>query len=475
MIDAQSCHAAVDAKDARFDGAFFIGVTSTRVYCRCVCPARVPKPANRRFFASAAAAEGAGFRPCLLCRPERAPGYAPIDAGARLAAQALARIEAGALEDAGLEVLAAELGVTDRHLRRVMLSVFGASPIALAQTHRLLTAKRLLRETRLPITEIALASGFRSVRRFNALFQERYRMAPSRVRAGRGEEPGAALTLDLASRGQFCAQAQAANAAARAIAGVELWDAAAATGARTLQIGPHVGWIRLQLHCKGARVDIAESLAPAIRPLLAGVRGALDMDTDVAAIDALLAQAGLAGDVAADAGLRLFGEIDPFETAVRTVLGQQVTRVQANALATKLSAQFGAPIVTPIDGLTRLFPTAQALAEAGATRIVQLGMPKRRAETVAALAAATAEGRLNLKRGAVAAGRAGLAEIPGIGPWTIEYVALRGLGDPDAFPAGDALLDKFIDRPDTEQWRPFRAYAAIRLWRRAARTESKSQ
>jgi AraC family transcriptional regulator of adaptative response / DNA-3-methyladenine glycosylase II len=149
--------------------------------------------------------------------------------------------------------------------------------------------------------------------------------------------------------------------------------------------------------------------------------------------------------------------------------------VQANALATKLSAQFGAPIVTPIDGLTRLFPTAQALAEAGATRIVQLGMPKRRAETVAALAAATAEGRLNLKRGAVAAGRAGLAEIPGIGPWTIEYVALRGLGDPDAFPAGDALLDKFIDRPDTEQWRPFRAYAAIRLWRRAARTESKSQ
>jgi AraC family transcriptional regulator, regulatory protein of adaptative response / DNA-3-methyladenine glycosylase II len=187
-IDDETAHAAVEARDRRFDGLFFTGVTSTGIYCRCVCPARLPKRQNRQFYPTAAAAERKGFRPCLLCRPERAPGQAPIDAAERLAHDALKRIEAGALEESGLEDLAAELGVTGRHLRRVMMETFGAAPIDLAQTHRLLTAKRLLADTDLSMAEVAFASGFKSVRRFNALFVERYRLTPSRVRR-RPERP----------------------------------------------------------------------------------------------------------------------------------------------------------------------------------------------------------------------------------------------------------------------------------------------
>ncbi|HVZ49140.1 MAG TPA: Ada metal-binding domain-containing protein, partial [Gemmatimonadaceae bacterium] len=210
MFDDATCHAAATARDRRYDGLFFIGVTSTGIYCRCVCPARTPRPANRRFFPSAAAAECAGFRPCLLCRPELAPGAAPIDAAERLAHAAVRRIEAGALESLGIEELAAELGVTGRHLRRVMLRVFGASPVDIAQTHRLLTAKRLLRDTDVGMTRIAYAAGFRSVRRFNALFRERYGMPPTRVRGTRvRRDPG--LTFTLAPRGDFDGRAPFAH------------------------------------------------------------------------------------------------------------------------------------------------------------------------------------------------------------------------------------------------------------------------
>ncbi len=464
-------HAAVEARDPRFDGVFYTGVTSTGIYCRCVCPARMPKRANRRYFPSAAAAEKAGFRPCLVCRPEKAPGAAPIDQKQRLAAQALARIEAGALEEQGLDDLARDLGVTGRHLRRATADVFGASPIDLAQTHRLLTAKRLLTETRLPVTEIAFASGFQSVRRFNALFLERYGFPPSRLRLKRTEAKEPTLTLDLVARGSFDPADNFAFLASRAMAGVEIATADCYT--RTLKIGAHAGWIAIRPGARGIALTLSHDLSPALRPLVAAVRGAFDLDCDVAAIDAALG-ADAALNIAREAGVRIPGGLDPFEMAVRAVLGQQVTVGAGRKLAQKLVDGYGAPIVTGVDGLDRLFPTPAQIAAADPADIAKLGMPLSRAQTVQRVGAAVAEGRVQLARGAVAAGRAGLLSIQGIGPWTVEYVALRGLGDPDAFPAGDSAIRGALGlkarvEEHAEQWRPWRAYAAVRLWRRHAR------
>ncbi len=470
MLDDQALHAAMEAKDTRFDGAFYTGVTSTGIYCRCVCPARTPKRANRRFFPSAAAAEKAGFRPCLVCRPEKAPGAAPIDQKQRLAAQALARIEAGALEEQGLDDLARDLGVTGRHLRRVTSDVFGAAPIDLAQTHRLLTAKRLLTETTLPVTEIAFASGFRSVRRFNALFLSRYGFPPSRLRLRRTEARTPAFTLDLVARGAFDVVPILEFLRSRALPGVERADQ---NCARTLKIGAHAGWIAIAPSARGVKLTVSEGLAPALRPLVAAVRGAFDLDADLAAIDAALAH-DPALAVGADPAVRIPGGIDPFEMAIRAVLGQQITVVAARKLTGRLVEALGLEIEGGSSDLYRLFPDASRIVEAGADRIAAFGMPRARADTLCRLASAVAEGRLLLARGAIAAGRAGLAEIAGIGPWTIEYVALRGLGDPDAFPAGDSAIHSALAMATgvekrAETWRPWRAYAAVRLWRAHAR------
>lgn len=468
-IEDAICHAAVDARDGRFDGLFFTGVTSTGVYCRCVCPARTPKRANRRFFASAAAAERAGFRPCLICRPELAPGSAPIDAAERLAHDAMKRIEAGALDGQSLPQLASDLGVTDRHLRRVVLETFGASPIDVAQTHRLLTAKRLLRETRLSMAEIAFASGFQSLRRFNALFREGYGMPPSRIRAhGRAGSRG--LTFTLAPRGAFDGGAYLAHAEARRVRGLEI-----APLTRTLAIGQHQGVVRLDLGGPIPVISISDDLMPAFRAVVAAVRGALDLDADVDAINAFFARdAHLARDVAVNGRVRLPGSLDPVETAVRAILGQQVSVKAATTLTARLVEAIGAPFDSGVPGLDRLFPSPARIAEAGAERIAKLGMPRRRAETLVRFATAIADGDARLARGAIAAGRQAMASMAGIGPWTIEYVALRGLGDPDAFPLGDAgLRVAFGDdlARSSEAWRPWRAYAAAHLWRRQTRKQ----
>ncbi|MGE3142608.1 MAG: Ada metal-binding domain-containing protein [Hyphomonadaceae bacterium] len=465
LIDPALAHAALEAKDRRFDGLFFIGVTSTGIYCRCVCSARTPKRENRTFHLSAAAAEKAGFRPCLLCRPERAPGLAPIDAAQRLAAQALARIEAGALEEQGLEEIAADLGVTGRHLRRVMGETFGASPIEIAQTCRLLTAKRLLRETDLPITEIAFASGFRSVRRFNAIVQERYGLTPQRLRGRRAAAKSDVLTLTFAARGAYRSAPIFEFLARRALPGLE--NASSRRYARTLSIGGAVGWIDAAPAAHGLSLTISDGLAPALRPLTAAVRGAFDLDVDSGTIDAHLS--GLGGEK----GVRIAGGLDGFEIAARAILGQQVSLRAARGLAARLVQKFGAPIEGAPAPLTTLFPTSARIAEAGAQAIAALGMPARRAETLHRVARAHAEGALKLERGAIAAGRAGLAEIPGVGPWTIEYIAMRALGDPDAYPAADAVLRAQPEAQEAERWRPWRAYGAVRLWRRAAQQGKK--
>jgi AraC family transcriptional regulator, regulatory protein of adaptative response / DNA-3-methyladenine glycosylase II len=467
------CHAAVEARDARYDGLFFTGVTSTDIYCRCVCPARTPNRSNRRFFPSAAAAERAGFRPCLICRPELAPGAAPIDAAERLAHDAAQRIQAGALDERSLAQLATDLGVTDRHLRRVMLKTFGAAPVEIAQTHRLLTAKRLIRETQLGMTAIAFASGFKSLRRFNALFVERYGMGPSRVR-GRARPKDGALSFTLAPRGAFDGKAFLAHAQSRRVQALEI-----APYTRTWAIGGHVGVLSLNVAGAAPIVSISDGLLPVFRQVIAAVRGALDLDANVEAINSFFERdVHLATDVASDPAVRLPGALDPVETAVRAIIGQQVTVKAATTITARLVETIGEPVDTDFEGLNRVFPSAARIADAGADRIGKLGMPSRRADTLVRLATAVADGKVKLARGALSAGRNGLTTIAGIGPWTVEYVALRGLGDPDAFPLGDAGLRQAFSgdlKRASDKWRPWRGYATARLWRRRAQDESSGE
>jgi AraC family transcriptional regulator of adaptative response / DNA-3-methyladenine glycosylase II len=469
-LDAETCHGACVAKDRRFDGRFYVGVTSTGIYCRCICPARTPKRENRTFWPSAAAAEAAGFRPCLICRPERAPGLAPIDAPARLAAAAYARIEAGALEEQGLENLADELGVTSRHLRRVMNAQFGASPIDIAQTGRLLAARRLLNETALTVTEIAFASGFRSLRRFNATMKDRYGAPPTKMRGRKQLARGESFTVSLSPRGDYNIGPTLEFLNKRALPGVE--SASSKHYARVLKWGGVLGWIDVRMGAKGLMLTLSENLAPHLRPLVANVRGAFDLDAEMLAVDAhLAADAELARDVKREPGVRVPGALDAFETVVRAVLGQQVTVAGARTLTDRLVNKFGAPFANAPDGLARAFPDAVALANAGAAAIAKIGVPLKRAETLHALGRASADGKLSLARGAIAAGREALKEIPGIGPWTIEYAALRALGDPDAYPASDIALINALGRKgeSLEHLKPWRGYAAIRLWRRGAK------
>lgn len=469
-LDAETCHGACIAKDRRFDGRFYVGVTSTGIYCRCICPARTPKRENRTFWPSAAAAEAAGFRPCLICRPERAPGLAPIDAPARLAAAAYARIEAGALEEHGLEALADGLGVTSRHLRRVMRAQFGASPIEIAQTGRLLAARRLLNETGLSVTEIAFASGFRSLRRFNATMKDRYGAPPTKMRGRKQLPRGESFTVSLSPRGDYAIAPMLEFLGKRALPGVEIGDAK--HYARVLKWGGAVGWIDVRLGPKGLMLTLSENLAPHLRPLVANVRGAFDLDAEMIAVDAHLStDAELARDAKREPGVRVPGALDGFETAIRAVLGQQVTVAGARTLTSRLVTQFGAALDNAPEGLSRAFPDAASLADAGAAAIAKIGVPMKRAETLYAVAKASADGKLPLARGAIASGREALKKIPGIGPWTIEYVALRALGDPDAYPATDiALINALGRKGETlEHLKPWRGYAAIRLWRRGAK------
>jgi AraC family transcriptional regulator of adaptative response / DNA-3-methyladenine glycosylase II len=467
-------HAAIEARDPRFDGRFFVGVTSTGIYCRTICSARTPKRENRRFFASAAAAESGGFRPCLLCRPELAPGLSPLEAPARLAAQALQRIEAGALEEQGLEALAHDLGVSGRHLRRAMVEAFGANPIQLAQTCRLLTAKRLLADTNLPIVEIAFASGFQSLRRFNDALKRHYGLTPSQIRRGRAPRQDQGVTLRLAARGAFHVGPSFEFLARRALPGVE--TGGDTTYARTLRWGETKGWIAIEAAADGLRVRIADSLTPVLRPLIAHLRFMFDLDADMESVDAHLARdARFAGVVAVEPGVRVIGALDGFELAVRAVLGQQVTVAGARTLTLRLVDRFGEELADAPHELTKLFPSAAALVEAGPDAIAAIGLPRKRAETLHALAQASASGALKLVPGAIAAGRAGLAKISGIGPWTIEYVALRALGDPDAFPVGDAALKAVLGGTDKlEALSPWRAYATLRAWRMGASQKQRS-
>lgn len=477
-LDPDVCYRAVSARDPRFDGVFFVAVRSTRIYCRPICPVRTPQHSSCSFFATAAAAERAGYRPCLRCRPELAPGHSPADAVGRLARAAAARIEAAAADDAlRLDDLAEELGVSDRQLRRAVRHEFGVSPVGLAQTHRLLLAKKLLTETWLSMIDVAFASGFGSVRRFNHLFRTRYRLNPARFRSAGGEAAAGddRLRLRLAYRPPLAWGELLAFLGARATAGVE--TVSGDTYARTVAIGRHRGWVVIRSDAKpdGLAVELPAALAPALPQLLARLRGLFDLDARPDVIDAHLSDdARLAPLVAACPGLRVPGCFDGFELLARAILGQQISVRAATTLAGRLAAAFGDPVEAPVEGLCRLFPTAGRLAAVEVGELTAIGLTAARAGFLRAAAEAVRESRVRIGPAADPEAFAKqLCELPGVGDWTAQYVALRAARWPDAFPHGDLALRKALGNDLTprgmlaaaEGWRPWRAYAAMHLWR----------
>ena len=473
LLDQDQCYRALRTHDARFDGRFFVGVATTGIYCRPVCTARTPLRRNCRFFPSAAAAESSGFRPCLRCRPELAPGYAVVDANRRLAQAAANLIEDGRLTDARLPDLATALGVTDRHLRRVFQEEFGVAPVEYAQTQRLLLAKRLLTDTAMPVLDVAMASGFASLRRFNHLFQARYRLTPGELRRRHAAPaPGTMLTFELAFRPPYAWDAMLAFLAKRAVPGVEAVEGRKYR--RTLHVlhrgRRHAGWMEATPSPRRAalRITLAASLAGALPAVLARAKHLFDLACHPDEIAAAL------GPLAASApGLRLPGAMDGFEVAVRAILGQQVTVRAATTIAARFATALGEPFETPHATLTRLFPEASRVAACEPAEIAALGIISARARAIVALAREVAEGRLRLEPSApIDATVAALEALPGVGPWTAQYIAMRALAWPDAFPHPDvAVLKAMAQRSgaqalrDAEAWRPWRAYAVLHLWK----------
>ena len=478
-LDAHTCYRALRARDARFDGRFFVAVSSTRIYCRPVCTVKPPRRENCRFYPSAAAAESGGYRPCLRCRPELAPGNASVDATTRLAQAAASLIEDRALDEEGLDAVAARLGISDRHLRRAFGAEFGVSPVEFAQTQRLLLAKRLLTDTSLPVTEVAFASGFGSLRRFNALFKQRYRLQPGQLRRhmkGGGAVPGDALQFELSFRPPYDWPAVSAFLGARAIAGVEaVEDGRYRRTARILQEGKaHAGWIEVSPSPKkpALRVTIAASLAKALPPVLSRVKALMDLACNPAEV--ALALGALGKDCP---GLRVPGAFDGFEVAVRAILGQQVTVAAARTVAGRFAEAFGEPVATPFASLHKVFPDARRIAEIPYGRIARLGMPGARARSVIALARAVADGVLELMPNAdIEATLDKLRALPGVGEWTAQYIAMRALAWPDAFPHTDLGVMRTLGEKNPrrilelgEAWRPWRAYAVMHLWNSTAK------
>ncbi|WP_420821248.1 DNA-3-methyladenine glycosylase 2 family protein [Ramlibacter rhizophilus] len=483
-LDPAACYAALCSRDARFDGRFFVGVTSTGIYCRPVCRVRRPRSENCRFFRHAAQAEREGFRPCLRCRPELAPAsiaWSAQDAGALLAREAARRLDAPEALPEGpvMPALAARLGVTDRHLRRVFEAHWGVSPLQYLQTRRLLTAKQLLADTRLPVTQVAALSGFASLRRFNAAFMEHYRLSPTGLRREGTEAAGAdaSCTVRLGLRPPYDAQALLAFFAARGLPGVERIDTDRAEWSRSLALScggqVHAGWftLRFEPQAAQARLEVSGGLQPALPAVIRRVREALDLDADPEAIHAVLG-----ADFPDGAGLRVPGGACGFELAVRAVLGQQVTVAAARTFAQRLVARFGEPLATPLPGIDRLFPRADVLAAASGDDLGALGIVRQRQAALRALAQAVAQERIALHGGAPLADTvAQLAGLPGIGPWTAQYIAMRALRWPDAFPAGDVALHHALGLREQRQpqraaearaeaWRPWRSYALVRAW-----------
>ncbi len=479
-LDRHALDRARVSRDPRFDGRFFIAVTSTGIYCRPVCPVPSPKRANVRYYATAAAAAEAGFRPCLRCRPEAAPGTPAWLGTSALVKRALRLIQDGGLDEESVGELAARLGIGPRHLHRLFVQHVGASPITVAQTRRLHFAKQLLDETALPITEIALAAGFGSVRRFNDTFRKTYGRAPRALRRARarGLPAGAAdvVTLRLAYRPPYDWPQVRDFLAARAVPGVERVDARGYARAIATDAGHALVCVRALDGERALELRVRGAAPGALFEIASAARRAFDLAADPARIAlALAVDPLLAPLVRRRPGLRIPGAWDPFECAVRAVLGQQVSVQAARTLAARLVARFGRRLADAEDGITHLFPAPDALAAAS---LDGLGLTRARADALRSLAGAASEGALDF--GApVEEVVAALEALPGLGSWTAQYVALRALGEPDAFPAADLVLRRMAGasgealttralQTRAEAWRPWRGYAVLHLWQSAA-------
>ncbi len=465
------------SRDPRFDGKFFIAVASTGIYCRPICPASPsPKRGNVRYFVSAAAAAEAGFRPCLRCRPEAAPGTPAWLGTSAVVRRALRLIHEGALDEASVGEFAARVGIGARHLGRLFLQHVGASPLAVAQTRRLHFAKRLLDESDLPMTEIALAAGFGSLRRFNDAFRKAYARPPRELRRARREPParaaGEEVSLTLSYRPPYDWDHLRSFLALRATPGVERVEQHGYARLIRTDAGPAAIQVQPLPDRDALRLRVLGAPAAALFQIATAARRVFDLSAD----PALLA-AGLGSDpllrplVRRRPGIRIPGTWDAFECAVRAVLGQQITVAAARTLAGRLVERAGEPVAAAISGLDHLFPTPQALATAN---LDGLGLTGARITALKALALAVAAGRVAFDRPAEEV-VARLQELPGFGAWTAQYIALRALGEPDAFPGADLvvrrmaaaggapLTAKELDRR-AEAWRPWRGYAVMHLW-----------
>ncbi|HEY9388365.1 MAG TPA: AlkA N-terminal domain-containing protein [Mycobacteriales bacterium] len=491
--DFELCYRAVTSRDPRFDGRFFTAVTSTGIYCRPSCPAQTPRRENVRFYRIAGAAQAAGFRACKRCAPAAGPGSPEWNVRADLTGRALRLIAEGAVDSGGVTGLARRLAVSERHLHRLLVAEVGAGPLALARTRRAQTARLLVESTRLPLTEIAFAAGYGSVRQFNDGFRAAFGTSPSRLRARLRSGPGQAgdrlsgagsITLRLRYRPPLHADALLGWFAARAVIGVE--EVSGGAYRRSLRLPRSTAVVELT-PAGGNPAEAQMSLrlwSEGLRDLATAVercRALADLDADPVAVDQTLgADPMLADLVARRPGLRVPGGADGFELACRAVLGQQITVAGARTLAGRLTTALGerSPISHPV--ISHLFPTADRVAGATDQDLTGLGLTRARAATLRALAEVVAAGDLVLDRGADREDTVRrLRELPGVGPWTATYVAMRALGDPDAMPATDLVLRRTSARlggpgdgraleQRAARWRPWRAYAAMHLWAAAA-------
>jgi len=497
VLTPDVCVRALEARDPRFDGLFFVGITSTRIYCRPICPARVSRPDHRRFFSSAATAERAGFRPCRRCRPDLAPGRALVYAVSRLAQTAARRIASGALNGRSVKELARELHVSERHLRRALERELGVSPVELAQTHRLLLAKQLLTDTDLSVSRVAYASGFQSLRRFNVAFRDRYGMNPTTLRRnsagsnsrnGPGEpEAGAEmLRITLSYRAPLAWDTLLQCFRRDLMPGVE--SVQGLRYLRTVQIEECSGFVIAENRPRATRrdrsarqwcltVSVSPSLVPVLMPLMARLRQLFDLDAEPAIVDDCLDRSGLRELVRRRPGLRIPGAVDGFEIGLGMLIRDRTTAsATTEGLLNRVVDYLGEPIDTGIPTLNRLSPRLDRVADAEPRQLSSLGVPTPRARSVVALARAVADGSVTLEPGsdAVETHRA-LQDIPGICEHLAAVIVMRTLGWPDAFAAAAPELVRAADaataqdlQERAERWRPWRAYAFLHLTLRAS-------
>jgi AraC family transcriptional regulator of adaptative response / DNA-3-methyladenine glycosylase II len=477
-LDRAALDRARMSRDPRFDGKFFIAVTSTGIYCRPICPVRSPKATNIRYFATAAAAAAAGFRPCLRCRAEAAPGTPAWSGTSTIVRRALKLIDDGVLDHGSVDQLADHVGIGPRHLHRLFLEHVGASPTAVAQTRRLNFAKRLLDETRLPISDIVAAAGFSSVRRFNAAIRNAYQRSPRELRKSHrddGANTGDWVILRLTFRPPYDWAHMHNFLAAHAVPGIERVHAWSYARTVALPEGDATVCVRVLDDENALELRVRGVTPAALFRLSTAAQRAFDLAADPVSITRALSEDALLGPlVKRRPGLRIPGVWDPFECAVRAILGQQVSVASGRTLAGRLVEHAGRAIAGGTDGLTHVFPSPAALAT---TKLDGLGIPRTRVGALGALARAVVDGVVNFDA-PVNQVREALVALPGVGRWTAEYVALRALNEPDAFPPGDLILRRVAGGTDAaltetalearaETWRPWRGYAAVHLWAHA--------